>query len=94
MSGVLVGSNPYLKQIPSLNTDLFRLKLYLFNGKALSQLEAPFAEARSIAFLYVRQGVHEVFFLLVCSISFQFFDFRTNFFLLCYCCNGILRFQY
>ena len=51
MIGVFVGSYPYLRKIPSLNSDLFRLKLYLLSGKALSHLEAPFSEASSIAYL-------------------------------------------
>ena len=70
MSGVLVGSHPYLKEIPYLNSDLFRLKLYLFNGKALSQLDAPFSEARSIAYLSVssKEFMRFVFFRFVLSV--------------------------
>ena len=45
VSRVLVGSHQYLRQIPSLNSDLFRLKLHLLSAKALSQFEAPFSEA-------------------------------------------------
>ena len=51
MSGVLVGSHLYLNQIPSLSSDLLGLKLHLLSGRALSQLYAPFSEAKSIAYL-------------------------------------------
>ena len=65
---VLVYSHPYLKKIPSL-------KLYLLSGKTLSQLKAPFSEARSIELLSVsfKQLMRFVFFRFVLSV-FNFFS--------------------
>ena len=85
VSAVLVGSPPYLKIKPSLNSDLFSLKVYLFSGKALNQVETPFERPRELRFHQFHLGINEVCFLSVCFISFQFFDLRTNFFLLCCC---------
>ena len=77
MSGVLVGSHPYLKYIPSLNSDLFRFKLYLLSGRALSQLEDPFSEARSIAYLSVsfKELMRFVFFFQFVLSVFNFLIF-------------------
>ena len=59
--------------------------MYLFSGKALNQVEAPFQRPRELRFYQFHLGIIEVCFLSVCSINFQFFDLRTNFFLLCCC---------
>ena len=56
--------------MPSLNSDFFSLMLYLLSVKALSQLEAPFSEARSIPFLSVSfsESMRFVFFQFVLSV--------------------------
>ena len=43
--------------MPSMNSNLIRLNLYLLSGKALSHLVAPFTEARSILYLSVSYQV-------------------------------------
>ena len=47
---MLVGSHPYLRYIPSRNSDSFRLKLYLLSGKSVNQFESPFSEAHLSAY--------------------------------------------
>ena len=75
VSGGLIGSHQYLKQIPSLNSDLFRLKLYLLSAKPLNQLEAPFSEARSIAYLSIsfKALMRFVFFRFLSVFNFLIF---------------------
>ena len=70
MSGFLVGCQPYLRKLPSLNSDLFRLKFFLLSGNALSQLEALFSGARLVAFLSVsfRALMRLVFFRFILSV--------------------------
>ena len=46
--GVFGGSQPYLRCNPSLNSDLLRGKLYLFEVSTLRQFDAPFCDARFI----------------------------------------------
>ena len=43
--------------MPSMNSNLIRLNLYLLSGKALSHLVAPLTEARSILYLSVSYQV-------------------------------------
>ena len=70
VSAVLVSSPPYLKIKPSLNSDLSSLKVYLFSGKALNQVEASFQRPRELRFYQFHLGIIEVCLLSVCSVSF------------------------
>ena len=48
--GMFLGSQPYLKAMVSWKVPLCRARLNSFNGSEVSQLEAPFSCAKSMAF--------------------------------------------
>lgn len=55
--GKSAGIQPYRRVIASLNALLWRLNPYACNGIALSQEDAPFSSARSIALSKVAVAV-------------------------------------
>ena len=51
--GVFGGSHPYLRCNPSLDSDLLKIKLYLFKSNTRSQFDAPFCDARFIVSFFL-----------------------------------------